>query len=257
MADLYTPEELMAVVIAREVRDGETIGIGAASPVPAAGCILAAHLHASRSTLIILGSEEFYPFPAGSSELHYMAQKGELDLFFLSGIQIDRAGNINLHVLGDYSEPRVRLPGAYGSAMLYHTARRVILYRTEHTRRTFVDKVDFVTASGVLPENASREGGPSMVVTPKAVLSWDRATREWALAAVHPGSKVIDIEENTGFPLRVPHPVPVTPSPTPQELGILRTKVRGKLKRIYPEFAENKLMPASRREPRGMSRRFP
>ncbi len=244
MADPYTPEELMAVVISREVRDGETIGIGAASPVPAAGCILAGNLHAPRATIIILGSDEYYPFPAGSSELHFMAQKGELDLFFLSGIQIDRAGNINLHVLGDYENPRVRLPGAYGSAMLYHMARRVILYRTEHTKRTFVEKVDFVTAAGILPESSAREGGPSLVVTPKALLAWDRERREWTLAAVHPGSAVIDVEENTGFPLLLPQPVPMTPRPTKQELRALRTIVRDKLKKIYPEFVEKKIMPA-------------
>jgi glutaconate CoA-transferase subunit B len=244
MAQPYSPEELMAVVISREVRDGETIGIGAASPVPAAGCILAGQLHAPRASIIILGSEEYYPFPAGSSELHFMAQKGELDLFFLSGIQIDRAGNINLHVLGNYEDPRVRLPGAYGSAMLYHMARRVILYRTEHTKRTFVDKVDFVTAAGVLPDSASREGGPSLVVTPRAVLAWDRERREWTLAAVHPGSSVIDIEENTGFPLRIPQPVSMTPLPTRQELRLLRTRVRDKLRKIYPEFVERKIMPA-------------
>ena len=244
MAQPYTPEELMAVVISREVRDGETIGIGAASPVPAAGCILAGQLHAPRASIIILGSEEYYPFPAGSSELHFMAQKGELDLFFLSGIQIDRAGNINLHVLGNYEDPRVRLPGAYGSAMLYHMARRVILYRTEHTKRTFVEKVDFVTAAGVLPESASREGGPSLVVTPRAMLAWDRERREWTLAAVHPGSTVIDVEENTGFPLRIPQPVSMTPPPTRRELRLLRTRVRDKLRKIYPEFVEGKIMPA-------------
>jgi glutaconate CoA-transferase, subunit B len=244
MAQPYTPEELMAVVISREVRDGETIGIGAASPVPAAGCILAGQLHAPLASIIILGSEEYYPFPAGSSELHFMAQKGELDLFFLSGLQIDRAGNINLHVLGSYDAPTVRLPGAYGSAMLYHMARRVILYRTEHTRRTFVEKVDFVTAAGVLPESASREGGPSLVVTPKAMLAWDREKREWTLAAVHPGSTVIDVEENTGFPLRIPQPVPMTPLPTRQELLLLRTRVRDKLKKIYPGFVEKKIAPA-------------
>jgi len=240
----YTPEELMAVVISREVRNGETIGIGAASPVPAAGCILAEHLHAPRARIIILGSDEYYPFPAGSSELHFMAQKGELDLFFLSGIQIDRAGNINLHVLGTYDAPSVRLPGAYGSAMLYHMARRVILYRTEHTSRTFVEKVDFVTAAGTVPESAGREGGPSLVVTPRAILAWDREARGWALASVHPGSTVIDIEENTGFALRIPQPVPMTPRPTPRELRVLRTRVRDKLKKIYPEFAEKKIAPA-------------
>jgi len=244
MADPYTPEELMAVVISREVRNGETIGIGAASPVPAAGCILAGNLHAPRATIIILGSDEYYPFPAGSSELHFMAQKGELDLFFLSGIQIDRAGNINLHVLGDYEDPRVRLPGAYGSAMLYHMARRVILYRTEHTKRTFVEKVDFVTAAGILPESAAREGGPSIVVTPKALLVWDQERREWTLAAVHPGFAVIDVEENTGFPLLIPYPVSMTPRPTKPELRALRTIVREKLKKIYPAFVEKKIMPA-------------
>jgi glutaconate CoA-transferase, subunit B len=244
MAQPYSPEELMAVVISREVRDGETIGVGASSPVPAAGCILAGQLHAPRASIIILGSEEYYPFPAGSSELHFMAQKGEMDLFFLSGIQIDRAGNLNLHVLGNYEDPRVRLPGAYGSAMLYHMARRVILYRTEHTKRTFVEKVDFVTAAGVLPESASREGGPSLVVTPRAVLAWDRERREWTLAAVHPGCTVIDVEENTGFPLRVPQPVSMTPPPTRRELRLLRTWVRDRLRKIYPEFVERKIMPA-------------
>jgi glutaconate CoA-transferase subunit B len=239
----YTPEELMAVLISREIRNGETIGIGAASPIPAAGCILAEQLHAPQATLVILGSDEYYPFPAGSSELHFMAQKGELDLFFLSGLQIDRRGNINLHVLGSYDGPTVRLPGAYGSAMLYHMARRIILYRTEHTKRTFVEKVDFVTAAGIPPESASRAGGPSLVVTPKAIFAWDREKREWALAAVHPGSTVIDIEENTGFPLRIPQPVPMTPLPTPQELRVLRTLVRDKLKKFYPEFAEKKITP--------------
>ena len=100
----YTPEELMAVVISREVRDSETVGVGAVSPIPAAGCILAEQLHAPHLTLIILDCEEYYPFPAGSSELHFMAQRGELDLFFLSGIQFDRHGNFNLHVIGDYND---------------------------------------------------------------------------------------------------------------------------------------------------------
>lgn len=236
-----TPEELMAVIFSREVRDLETIGVGAASPIPAAGCILAEQLKAPHITLIILGSKEYYPFPAGSSEMHFLAQRGELDLFFLSGLQMDRHGNINLHVLGDYKSPQMRLPGAYGSAMLYYMAHRVILFRTEHSRRTFVEKVDFVTAAGVTPESVYREGGPTKVVTPKAVLSWDGKKGEWALDAVNPGSTVEDIQANTGFTLRLSPMVQMTPPPTEQELSVLRTVVRPKLERIYPEFARTKI----------------
>ncbi len=243
MTDVYTPEELMAVVISREVRNGEAVATGLASPVPAAGCILAEQTHAPDATLIILGSRQYYPFTAGSSELHFMAQRGELDLFFLSPLQIDRGGSINLHLAGSYDEPALRLPGAYGSVLLYRVARRVILFRTEHTRRTFLEKVDFVTAAGVPPESAAREGGPSVVVTPKAILAWDGDGKRWTLAAVQPGSTVIDIERNTGFPLVVPQPVPMTPLPTRQELRVLRTRVREKLKRIYPGFAEKCILP--------------
>jgi glutaconate CoA-transferase subunit B len=237
----YSPEELMAVVISREVRDFETIGVGASSPIPAAGCILALQLHASHSNLIILGSKEYYPLSAGSSELHFLAQRGDLDLFFLSGIQIDASGNINLHAIGDYRSPEVRLPGAYGSGMLYYMAHRVILFRTEHTRRTFVEKVDFVTAPGSTPENVHREGGPSMVVTPKAVLGWNRAGKKWLLEAVHPGSSVEEVKENTGFPLEMSPSFRVTPPPSEQELSLLRTTVREKVRRIYPDFAAKKI----------------
>jgi glutaconate CoA-transferase subunit B len=237
----YTPEELMAVVISREVRDFETVGVGAASPIPASGCILAEQLQAPHINLIILGSSEYYPFPAGGSELHFLAQRGDMDLFFLSGIQIDRRGNINLHVIGDYRSPQVRLPGAYGSAMLYYMAHRVILFRTEHTKRTFVEKADFVTAPGITPANVHREGGPAKVITPKAVLAWDRSKESWLLEGVHPGSSVEEVKENTGFDLRMSSSYKMTPPPTGKELFTLRTVVREKLRKIYPEFAEKKI----------------
>ena len=238
----YTPEELMAVVIAREVRDFETIGVGAVSPIPAAGCILAEQIHAPHITLIILDSDEYYPFPAGSSELHFMAQRGELDLFFLSGIQIDRRGNFNLHVIGDYTAPTVRMAGAYGSGMLYYMAHRVILFRDQHTRRIFVEKVDFVTGAGVTPENVYREGGPALVITPKAVLAWDKQAGEWLLDRFQPGASVEDVRQNTGFDLRVSPSVRMTPLPTVQELHVLRTVVREKLARSYPEFVREKIL---------------
>jgi glutaconate CoA-transferase subunit B len=238
----YTPEELMAVVMARQVRDFETIGVGAASPIPASACILAEHLHALHATIIILGSKEYYPFPSGGSELHFIAQRGEMDLFFFSGIQIDRHGNINLHVIGDYHAPQLRLPGAYGSAMIYYMAHRVILFRTEHTRRTFVEKVDFITAPGVTPANVHREGGPTLLVTPKAVLAWDRKEKHWVLESVHPGSSLQDVQENTGFELPPSPSFHPTPPPTEQELATLRRVVREKVRHIYRDFAEKKIL---------------
>ena len=242
---LYTIEELMAVSISREVRDGETVGVGAVSPIPAAGCILAEQLHAPHITLIILDCEEYYPFPAGSSELHFLAQRGELDLFFLSGIQFDRRGNFNLHVIGDYHAPTVRMAGAYGSAMLYYMAHRVILFRDQHTKRIFVDKVDFVTGAGVTPENVYREGGPALCITPKAILAWDKTAGEWVLNQVQPESSVEDVLQNTGFELHVSTSVSSATPPTAQELYVLRTVVKKKLERSYPEFVREKILTVS------------
>jgi glutaconate CoA-transferase subunit B len=240
----YTPEELMAVTIAREVRNDETVGVGAVSPIPAAGCILAEQLHAPHITLIILDCEEYYPFPAGSSELHFMAQRGELDLFFLSGIQFDRRGNFNLHVIGDYRAPKVRMAGAYGSGMLYYMAHRVILFRDQHTPRIFVEHVDFVTGAGVTSDKVHREGGPALLVTPKAILAWDRSTGEWILDRVQPGSSVEDVQQHTGFPLRVASTVQPAAPPTAHELRTLRAVVREKIACSYPEFVKDKILEA-------------
>ncbi|MBM4258730.1 MAG: CoA synthetase [Deltaproteobacteria bacterium] len=245
--DAYTPEELMAVTIAREVRDYETVGVGMVSPIPAAGCILAEQLYTPHITLIILDCEEYYPFPAGSSELHFLAQRGELDLFFLSGMQIDRRGNFNLHVIGDYNSPTVRMAGAYGSAMLYYMAHRVILFRDQHTKRVFVEKVDFVTGAGVTPENVYREGGPALAVTPKAVLAWDRAVGEWVLDKFQPGSSVEEVKDNTGFALSVSPTIQRNQEPTTAELQTLRTIVREKMARSYPEFVREKILVEGRR----------
>ena len=233
----------MAVVISREVRDFETAGVGAASPIPAAACILAEQLHAPHAQIIILESQlkEYYPFPTGHSELHFLAQRGDLDLFFLSGIQIDRQGNINLHVIGDYDAPKMRLPGAYGSAMLYYMAHRVILFRTEHTTRTFVEKVDFITAPGMTPANVHREGGPTLVVTPKAILAWDRQAGEWVLEAVHPRSSLEEVKEKTGFAVKISPSIKMTPPPTDKELFTLRTVVREKMKHVDSAFAQEKI----------------
>lgn len=238
----YTPEELMAVVISREVRDYETAAVGAVSPIPAAGCLLAQHTHAPHASIIILGSREYHPFLGGSADFHFLAQQGKLDLFFLSGLQIDREGNINLHCIGDYRSPSLRMHGAYGSAMLYYMAKRVILFRTEHTRRSLVERVDFVTAAGITPERVYRPGGPSKLVTPKALLAFNRERKGWELESLHPGVTLEDVKANTGFELILPPEIKTTPPPKKEELEVLRTLVKERLMGIYPSFAREKLL---------------
>lgn len=227
----------MAVLISHEVRDWETCATGALSPIPASGLILAEQIHAPHTQIIILGSEEYYPFTEGTKDFHFMAQRGELDLFFVSGIQIDKEGNFNLHVVGDYEAPDLRMPGAYGTGMLYYMAKRVILFRTEHTKRTFVNKVDFITGAGSTPENVYRGGGPSMIVTTMAVMDWDKSAKGWVLHSVHPGYTVQDVLDNMEFAPRVPESVPTTPEPTAEELRLLRTVVKEKVGKVYPDFA--------------------
>jgi glutaconate CoA-transferase subunit B len=216
---VFSPEELMAVVIAREVRDGESVGIGVNSPIPAAGALLARHLHAPRASLRLRGIDDSVPF-IGSKEFFDYAQRGRLDLFFLSGVQIDPRGRINLHRAGGR-----RFPGAFGSAVLYPVVKRVILFRNEHSPRVFVKELDFVTAAG----------RPHLVVTPKAVLR-PGAGGLLELASWHPGESAQSVRAATGFELRLAAGAAETPAPTGEELSALREKVYPELEAGFPEF---------------------
>jgi len=221
----YNDDELMAVLLSREVRDGEVSACGALSQLPATGLLLAKHTHAPDAELIILNTV-FRPFHT-SRQFHFMAQRGELGLFFVSGVQIDRHGNYNLHQLGDDpAHPSMRFPGGYGGGMIYYCARRTVVFRTEHTRRSLVERVDFVSAAGSTPPDVLRLGGPSKVVTPKATLHFAADAGELRLASVHPGHGVAEVQENTGFDLGDTSGVRATDAPTETELNVLRTVVR-------------------------------
>lgn len=227
----------MATVIAREVRDGETAAVGTLSPLPAAGVLLARLGHAPRAIAIILNHDDYWPFHNGSKEFYDFAQRGKIDLFFLSGGQIDQFANLNLTTIGEHDHPKVRLPGGAGAAMLYYVARRVILFRDDHSPRTFVERVDSVTSPGSSPPRVRRPGGPSKVVTPLAVLAFNRAAGRLELASVHPGVPVDRVRGATGFTLIHPREVPTTPPPTDGELALLRGPVRESLAKLYPIFA--------------------
>jgi len=215
----------MAAVIARAVRDAETVGIGVNSPVPTAGVLLARRLHAPNLRLRSPGLDGAVAF-IGSKEFFDFAQRGELDLFFLSGIQIDAHARLNLHVLGEYARPERRFAGAFGSAVLYPVVRRVVLFRMEHSPRVFVEKVDFVTAAG----------RPEFVVTPRAVLEPHPDTGRLELASYHPGESVESVRASTGFELAARPDVHETFPPSEVELELLRGPVLAEMAGAYPSY---------------------
>lgn len=233
----YTPEELMAAVIAREVRDGETVAVGTLAPVPATGVLLAHFSHAPRAQVVILNHPDYWPFRGGSKEFYDFAQRGNFDLFFLSGGQIDRHGNLNLIAVGRVEQPAVRFPGGAGAAMLYYMARRVILFRADHSPRVFVPRVDTVTSPGAGPSDVVRPGGPWKAVTPLCVFRFDRARSTLVVEATHPGVTRAELARRTGFTLEYEADVAVSAPPTPDELALLRTRVRDAVARTYPRYA--------------------
>ena len=126
------------------------------------------------------------PTPISSA----FAGQGRIDVFFLSGGQIDGEGNINLVSVGDYDKPKARFPGSFGSAYLYYVVPKVILFRVEHSRRTLAPKVDFISAPGGSPDNVFRPGGPVALIANRCLFDFDRARRRFRLASVHPGHSV-------------------------------------------------------------------
>jgi glutaconate CoA-transferase subunit B len=232
----HNESELLAVLLSREVRDGEVSACGAHSQIPAAGLLLAQALHAPNAELIILNTV-FTPFRT-SKAFHFLCQRGELGLFFVSGVQIDRRGNYNLHQLGaDLDRPTARFPGGYGGGLIYYAARRTVVFRTEHTRRSLVEKVDFVSAAGATPPDVIRLGHPTKLVTPKASFRFAQDEGVLKLDTIHSPWTLADIRENTGFDLGVPGSAPATKAPTAEELATLRGAVREKMLVASPAYA--------------------
>src|SRR5262249_36985453 len=145
--------------------------------------------------------------------------------------------NINLVSVGDYGQPKARFPGSFGSAYLYFVVPRVILFRLEHTRRTLVEKVDFISAPGTSPENVYRPGRPVALGTNRCLVALDRARARFSVASVHPGHTVEEVADNTGFAFDMPDAVPVTPAPSPETLRLMRETVAPALAPTYPKFA--------------------
>jgi glutaconate CoA-transferase subunit B len=235
----FRPEELLADVIARLIGDARHVAVGNASPIPATAALLARERGRlqglGRPYVSLLQSRKHNFWTDGARELFDCAGQGRIDVFFLSGGQIDGQGNVNLVSIGDYDHPKVRFPGSFGSAYLYYVVPKVILFRTEHSRRTLVPKVDFISAPGASEPNVYRPGGPVALITNRCL--FDFAGGRFRLASVHPGHTVEEIVEHTGFDFDCPTQVSETPPPSPETLRLMREVVAPQLAEVYPQFA--------------------
>jgi glutaconate CoA-transferase subunit B len=227
----YSRTELMITLLAREVAGLGHVVAGALSPLPAAAALLAQAMGSTRAT--VLGSRRFNPFGEGGRELFDCAAEGRIDAFFLSGGQIDGEANINLVEVGEVGHPSVRFPGSFGSAYLYFLVPKIVLFREEHSRRSLVRRVDFISAPGKSPENVYRRGGPKALVTGLASFAFADRFR---LISIHPGHDLAELRAATGFDFDCADPATTTP-PTDSELALIRGRVREEVAETYPVFA--------------------
>jgi glutaconate CoA-transferase, subunit B len=242
---VITPDEMMSVAAARALRDGQVCFVGIGLPSTAAN--LARRLHAPNLVLIYESGTldtrpEQLPLSIGDGVLatsaltiisvpevfNYWLQPGRIDVGFLSGAQIDRFGNINTTVIGEYDEPLVRLPGSGGAPEIAASCREVIVVMRQRAR-AFVEQVDFVTSVGYgtgADDRAVlglRGRGPTRVITDLGVLEPDPETKELVLTALHQGISVEEARAQTGWELQVSVDLKITTPPTDAELTTLRS----------------------------------
>ncbi|MBB5826051.1 CoA-transferase subunit beta [Micromonospora carbonacea] len=241
----WSADEMMTVAAARQLRDGTVCFVGIGLPSTAAN--LARVTHAPGLVLVYesgcLGAKpDRLPLSIGDGVLadtadavvsvpevfNYWLQPGRIDVGFLGAAQLDRHGNLNTTVIGgSYAEPSVRLPGAGGAPEIAASCGEVVVI-VRQSRRTFTDRVDFVTSVGygAGPDDRARlglrGGGPRTVITDLGVLEPDPATRELTLTRLHPGVTVAQARAATGWPLAVADGLTTNEPPTPAELAALR-----------------------------------
>ncbi|HOD44827.1 MAG TPA: CoA-transferase [Anaerolineaceae bacterium] len=242
----HTASELMTVNAARLLRDGDVVFVGVG--LPNLACNLARRTHAPNLVMIyeagVIGARPArLPLSIGDPTLVSGAlsvcsmydiftlylQRGNVDVGFLGGAQIDKFGNINATVIGPYDHPKVRLPGSGGSQEIAAWANRCYII-TPHQKRRFPEKVDFRTSAGFLSGKTERQvagvrgGGPQAVVTDLGILEPDE-NGELILTALHPGVAVEQAVANTGWALRVSDQLKITELPGEEELRILREEL--------------------------------
>jgi glutaconate CoA-transferase subunit B len=239
----FTASELMTVNSSRLLRDGDVVFVGVG--IPNLACNLAQRTHAPNLVMVyeagVIGARPSRlplsigdpTLVSGSSAVCSMydifslyLQRGNIDVGFLGGAQIDRFGNINATVIGDYAHPKTRLPGSGGSMEIAAWATRCYIM-TPHQKRRFPETVDFRTSAGFITGQGQREKsclrgrGPQAVVTNLGIME-PNENGELILTSLHPGATVEQARENTGWALQTAEKIRLTEPPSLEELRILR-----------------------------------
>lgn len=243
-APQYSASEIITVLSARQLKDGQIVFAGIGTPLLAA--TLAQRLHCPGLTILFEGGVigafvEPGKLPPstndqrctkranmvlGSADVLLLLQRGYVDVGFMGGAQIDRYGNLNSSYIGDPAKPKTRLPGTGGGNDISSLTNMIVAMK--HEKRRFVEKVDFITSPGFIRGNNTRaesglpEGGMFRVITELAIFSFDDESREMKVLALNPGISKEHLQDNTGFDLVFDENVSVTEPPSNQELTTLR-----------------------------------
>lgn len=244
----------MAVALARELNDGETLRVGVASPVPEAAVRLAHLMHGPNMELVFLGARmnvahlESVPMPAYGWDRRAVrwaesfsdtghrfdrVKDWSKHVFFIGGVQVDAYGNTNLIGIGtDYRKLKFRGPGSVGTPTLSTHVGRYYIVLNSHTPRVLVEQCDYISAYGWGRGGADARsklglpgGGPKQCLTPLCVMDFAEDSRRMRLRSLHPGVTIQTVKEATGFDVIIPPSVPTTTPPTAEELTILRSRV--------------------------------
>jgi glutaconate CoA-transferase subunit B len=250
----YTTKELMAAFVAGEIRDDETVSVGASLPVCRAGILLAHLTHApslkvqmsftmtNLRNVEVLESFEFITDwrAARWAEYFYNHDSGpdlykrrRQAIFFIGGLQIDAFGNTNLIGIGaDFKHLKMRGPGGVGTASMATNIGRYYLYVNNHSKQTLTERLDWRSSFGYGDGGADARkklglpgGGPRFCITPLCIFDFEEESKRMRLKSVHPGVTVEQVLASTGFQPVVPDNVPTTPAPTEEQVALLRNRI--------------------------------
>lgn len=247
MAEVKLIPEIMIKAMSKEIKDGDKALHGLASPLAILAMSLAKLTHAPNA-VFLSAAQGFDPdldklsltlFSADPrlsrgapaflelTDLFDLCQRKEIDVMFLGSAQIDKYGNTNLSVIGEYSKPKVRLPGGAATAFMTAIVPKTVIWVARQSKRVFVEKVDFKTGVGYLEGGDSRERAGAWptklkIITNLAVYGFDEETKLMKVASIHPGVTVDMVGQNAGFDIVIPPDVQITEMPSEEDLYIIR-----------------------------------